>query len=80
MSVNHQHKRMLKNFITILVMIAFIIPVNIISRHYFKRVDMTADKRYTLSDGSRRIIQQVDESDQVVIRLYISSQPEGNAP
>lgn len=58
-----------------LVLIAFVlIAVNIIGNYFFKRFDLTEDKRYTLSETSLNIIKNVDSP--LIIDVFL----EGNFP
>jgi gliding-associated putative ABC transporter substrate-binding component GldG len=51
-----------------------IIVINLISNFFFKRFDLTQDKRYTLSETTLNIIESVDSP------LYIEVYLEGNFP
>lgn len=51
-----------------------LIILNITSNTFFKRFDLTADKRYTLSDVSIKLIDNID--DQLLIKVYL----EGDFP
>jgi gliding-associated putative ABC transporter substrate-binding component GldG len=62
------------NFRKILATIGVIILVNVAGHFAFKRFDLTADKRYTLSQTSLAIIDQVKEP------LYIDVFLEGDFP
>jgi gliding-associated putative ABC transporter substrate-binding component GldG len=64
-------KANLKNLLTI---IGILIVVNVISHYFFKRIDLTADQRYTLSETSLNIIKEVKEP------LYVDVFLEGNFP
>ena len=58
-----------------LVVIALsLIAVNIIGNYFFKRFDLTEDKRYTLSETSLNIIKSVDSP--LIIDVFL----EGNFP
>ena len=58
-----------------LVLIAFaLIAINIIGNYFFKRFDLTEDKRYTLSQTSLNIIKNVDSP--LIIDVFL----EGNFP
>lgn len=61
----------LKNLLTI---IGILVVINIISHFFFKRIDLTADQRYTLSETSLNIIKEVKEP------LYVDVFLEGNFP
>ena len=51
-----------------------IIVINLISNFFFKRFDLTHDKRYTLSETTLNIIKEVESP------LYIEVYLEGNFP
>lgn len=69
-----QHKKRLETYlysaIGVAVMVIIVIALNIIVRPMLVRVDMTADKAYTLSDGTKRILSRLDTP--VQIRFYFS--------
>ncbi len=62
------------NFKKILVTIGIIVVLNVAGHFVFKRFDLTADKRYTLSQTSLNIVAEVKEP------LYIDVFLEGNFP
>ncbi len=64
-------KNNLKNLFTI---IGFLVVVNFAGNFFFKRFDLTADKRYTLSATSLNIIKEVKQP------LYVDVFLEGNFP
>ena len=64
-------KTNLKNLLTI---IGILVVVNFAGNFFFKRFDLTADKRYTLSETSLNIIKEVKEP------MYVDVFLEGNFP
>lgn len=64
-------KANLKNLLTI---IGILIVINVVSHFFFKRIDLTADQRYTLSETSLNIVKEVKEP------LYVDVFLEGNFP
>ena len=58
----------------LLTIIGFLFVLNFAGHFYFKRFDLTADKRYTLSETSLSIIKEVKDP------LYIDVFLEGNFP
>lgn len=64
-------KTNLKNLLTI---IGVLVVVNFAGNFFFKRFDLTADKRYTLSETSMNIIKEVKEP------MYVDVFLEGNFP
>lgn len=65
---------MKNNFKKILITIGILVMVNVAGHFAFKRFDLTADKRYTLSETSLKIVAEVKEP------LYIDVFLEGNFP
>ena len=63
-----------ENFKKVVVTILFLIGLNIVSHFVFKRFDLTADKRYTLSKTSLQIVSDVKEP------LYVDVFLEGDFP
>lgn len=63
-----------ENFKKVAVTILFLIGLNIVGHFVFKRFDLTADKRYTLSETSLQIVSDVKEP------LYVDVFLQGNFP
>lgn len=53
----------------LLIVIFIIIVVNIISSHVFMRIDLTSEKRYTLSESTLNLLKNVD--DIVYFRVFL---------
>ena len=62
------------NFKKLFTLILFLVGLNIVGHFVFKRFDLTADKRYTLSQTSLQIISEIKEP------LYIDVFLEGQFP
>jgi gliding-associated putative ABC transporter substrate-binding component GldG len=58
----------------LLVTLIVLVAINFGNQFYFKRFDLTHDKRYTLSETSMNIIEQIDSP------LYVDVFLEGNFP
>jgi gliding-associated putative ABC transporter substrate-binding component GldG len=67
-------KTLQHNFKRIIVILAVLVGINIAGHFAFKRFDLTADKRYTLSETSLQIVDEVNEP------LYIDIFLKGNFP
>jgi len=52
------------------VMVVIVIAINVIVRPVVRRIDLTQDKLYTLSEGTRHILSRVDTP--VQVRFYFS--------
>lgn len=64
----------MKNIKTLVVTLLVLIVVNVISNFFFHRFDLTADKRYTLSETSLNILKNAKEP------IYVDVFLEGNFP
>jgi gliding-associated putative ABC transporter substrate-binding component GldG len=56
----------------VLAIIGVVILVNLVSDHFFLRLDFTADKRYTLSDATRNILGSLKKP--VTVTAYFSEE------
>lgn len=56
-------------FVQLLIVISIIIIVNIISSKIFTRIDLTNEKRYTLSEATQELLKNVD--DIVYFRVFL---------
>lgn len=65
----NQKKSNLLQFITALIII---ICVNIISNFLFTRLDLTSEKRYTLSDATKKLLKEID--DIVYFKIYLDGE------
>ena len=45
-----------KNWLSIIVIVVILIAVNIIGKYVFHRFDFTADKRFTLTDKTKKVL------------------------
>jgi ABC-2 type transport system permease protein len=57
------------NIIQLILGLAIIILVNIISEFIFTRVDLTAEKRYSLSSATKKLVKKLD--DVVFFKVYL---------
>ena len=57
-----------------LIMLVVLLAFNILGSQFFKRFDLTEDKRYTLSEQTKELIQNIKEP--ISIRVYL----EGDFP
>ena len=56
-------------FVQLLIVVSIIIVVNIISSNIFTRIDLTSEKRYTLSESNQELLKNVD--DIVYFRVFL---------
>ena len=60
------------NIIQLVLSIAIIAVLNIIGSYVFTRFDLTSEKRYTLSDATKRMLRDLD--DIVYFRIYLDGE------
>jgi len=72
MSKVQTKRRSLKsqNITRLLLLVCILIFVNVISSFVFTRLDLTSEKRYTLSDATKNVLKKLP--DVVYIRVYLS--------
>ncbi|MDF2448628.1 MAG: hypothetical protein K0R26_1132 [Bacteroidota bacterium] len=58
-----------KDIAMLLAVIAIVILINFVGSFIFKRFDLTSEKRYTLSESSRKLLKNLD--DVVYIKVYL---------
>jgi ABC-2 type transport system permease protein len=66
-----EHKRAYKqqSLIELLLLVAVIVIVNILAAQYYKKIDLTEEKRFTLSETSKQLAQKVD--DRLFFKVYL---------
>ena len=57
--------------IRVIVLLGIIIVVNMIAVRFFKRIDLTQEKIYTLSDASKNLVKTLD--DKFLVKAYFTS-------
>ncbi|MEM8895378.1 MAG: Gldg family protein [Bacteroidota bacterium] len=57
-------------FIRLAIILGIVVLVNLISNRLYFRLDFTADKRYTLSEATKNILEELD--DVVTVKAYFS--------
>jgi len=63
-----------QNIIQFITVLAIIVSINIISQFYFGRFDLTTEKRFSVADETKEIVENID--DYVYIKVYL----EGDLP
>ncbi len=59
-----------KNLLQFLLGLGVVIVLNVLAAQFFFRIDLTSDKRYTLSPATRQLLEDLD--DQVFVTVYIT--------
>ena len=60
-----------QTIILIFALLGAIILLNLLAIRFFKRVDLTSEKLYTLSDASRDLVKSLD--DKFLVKAYFKS-------
>lgn len=61
-----------KHLIQFLVGIVLIVVLNVLASHYFFRIDLTEEKRYTVSDATISVMESLD--DEVYVKVYLEGE------
>ncbi|HER10202.1 MAG TPA: hypothetical protein ENO20_14955 [Bacteroides sp.] len=56
--------------LSILLFVLIIVLVNLLSEQYFFRLDLTENRRYTLSKATKNILKDLDEP--ITVKAYFS--------
>ncbi len=70
--MNNRKKIKIQNISRLLTIVGIVLIINIISSNYFKRFDLTAEKRYTLTDYTKKTLQNVEG--QIFITVYLDGE------
>jgi ABC-2 type transport system permease protein len=66
--INSSNKR--RDVMTIFVLIAIVVLINFVGSFYFKRFDLTSEKRYTLAESTKKLLKDLD--DEVYLKVYLN--------
>lgn len=58
-----------RDIISLVILVAILVMVNFLASFYFKRFDLTSEKRYTLSESTRNLLKNLD--DEVNLKVYL---------
>ena len=61
-----------KNIVSLIVVLAAILLINFIVQSFYFRIDLTSDKRYSVADISKKIMNDLD--DIVFVRVYLGGE------
>jgi len=61
-----------KDLMSFVMVIAIVILVNFVFSFYFKRFDLTSEKRYTLAESTRKLLKNLD--DVVYLKVYLQGE------
>lgn len=63
------HSSRRSNITSLLLLVAIIVMINFAGSWYFKRFDLTSEKRYTLSESTLKLLKSLD--DEVYLKVYL---------
>lgn len=69
---NRRRNLELSHWLELGIVLIAVIGVNIASRHIYTRFDLTAEKRYSLSDETKGFLKNIDET--LLIRVYLKGE------
>jgi len=72
MKSNKKQNLRRSNIFEIVAVLLVLIFVNVISSYLFTRLDLTAEKRYTLSDATKKMLKNIDEP--ALFRVYLEGE------
>jgi ABC-2 type transport system permease protein len=58
-----------KNISSLLVLVTIVILINFIGSSFFKRFDLTSEKRYTLAESTKNLLKTIE--DEVYLKVYL---------
>ena len=59
-----------RDITSLAVLIAIVILLNFVGSFYFKRFDLTSEKRYTLAESTKKLLKDLD--DEVYMKVYLN--------
>lgn len=69
---NRRRNLELSHWLELVVVMIAVVGVNIAGRHLYTRLDLTAEKRYSLSDETERFLKNIDET--LLVRVYLKGE------
>lgn len=74
--MNNKNKNKRSDLINLVLGLAILVLFNVLSQYFFHRFDLTAEKRYTLAETTKDMLQQLD--DRVYFKVYLDGDfPQG---
>jgi gliding-associated putative ABC transporter substrate-binding component GldG len=69
---NHKLRNKLQSYSELLVVVFVVVLANVLANQYYKRFDLTAEKRYTLSATSEKLCGQI--KDRLYVKVYLDGE------
>lgn len=58
-----------RNIFSLAILVAIVVLVNFVGSEFFKRFDLTSEKRYTLTESTRELLKGLD--DEIYLKVYL---------
>lgn len=58
-----------RNIFSLVILVAIVVLVNFVGSEFFKRFDLTSEKRYTLTESTRELLKGLD--DEIYLKVYL---------
>lgn len=58
-----------KNITSLVILVAIVILLNFVGSEFFKRFDLTSEKRYTLTESTHKLLKELD--DEIYLKVYL---------
>ena len=69
---NNKLRNKLQSYSELLVVVFVVVLANVLANQYYKRFDLTAEKRYTLSETSKKLCTQI--KDRLYVKVYLDGE------
>jgi len=69
---NNKLRNKLQSYSELLVVVFIVVLANVLASQYYKRFDLTAEKRYTLSETSKKLCTQI--KDRLYVKVYLDGE------
>lgn len=72
MAMDRKRKAATESTTLLVVIAAIVVAANALSFFMYKRVDLTKAEKYTLSEGSARLVRSVKDGEQIKVEAYVT--------
>jgi ABC-2 type transport system permease protein len=66
----HKNATKRRDIVTLVILVAIILLLNFIGSFYFRRFDLTSEKRYSLAGSTKKLLKELD--DEVFLKVYLN--------
>jgi ABC-2 type transport system permease protein len=61
-----------QSILTLTLLLVVLVLLNVVSYHFYERIDLTKEKRYTLSKATKELLKNLN--DDIFIRVYLEGE------